>query len=214
MIQNQVKSPIVLVGAGGHARSCIDVIEQEGRYAIWGLIGLQHEVGRNVFDYPIIGCDQDLLDIVTPDVAVLVTLGQIKTAKPRVELFETLNSLTDNFPVIVSPQAYISPHAVVNKGTVVMHGAIINAGASVGCNCIINTFALIEHDVVIADHCHISTSSVLNGGVSVGCQTFIGSGSKICQSIHIGEQCFIGMGQTIIRDCENNVRITLVKDSL
>ena len=27
------KLPILLIGAGGHARACIDVIEQEGRFA-------------------------------------------------------------------------------------------------------------------------------------------------------------------------------------
>ena len=29
---------IILVGAGGHCRSCIDVIEQEGRFEILGIV--------------------------------------------------------------------------------------------------------------------------------------------------------------------------------
>ncbi len=36
---------LILIGAGGHARACIDAIEQEGIYKIAGLVGLAQEVG-------------------------------------------------------------------------------------------------------------------------------------------------------------------------
>ena len=39
-------SAVLLVGAGGHARACIDVIETEGRFKIAGLVGRSEEVGR------------------------------------------------------------------------------------------------------------------------------------------------------------------------
>jgi phage gp45-like len=39
------KSDLILIGAGGHSRSCIDVIEQEGKYRIAGLVGAKDEVG-------------------------------------------------------------------------------------------------------------------------------------------------------------------------
>jgi hypothetical protein len=37
------RDPILLVGAGGHARACLDVIEQEGRFVVKGLVGLPKE---------------------------------------------------------------------------------------------------------------------------------------------------------------------------
>ena len=33
-------------------------------------------------------------------------------------------------------------------------------------NCIINNKALIEHDAIIGDHCHIATGAIINGEVS------------------------------------------------
>ena len=30
--------PILLIGGGGHCRSCIDVIEAEGKYSIAGIV--------------------------------------------------------------------------------------------------------------------------------------------------------------------------------
>ena len=38
-----------------------------------------------------------------------------------------------------------------------MHGAIVNSNVNIGNNCIINSKSLIEHDVSIGNHNHIST---------------------------------------------------------
>jgi len=38
------KPNMILIGAGGHAYSCIDVIEQQGKYHIAGLVGMPDEM--------------------------------------------------------------------------------------------------------------------------------------------------------------------------
>lgn len=196
------KPSIFLVGAGGHARACIDVIEQEGRFTVAGLVGLPHEVGTPMLGHPVLGTDADLPALLGDYAHALVTVGQIKTPEPRMRLFDLLEQYRCALPTIVSPRAYVSPHATLGVGTIVMHGAVVNAGAVVGRNCIINSQSLVEHDVVIADHCHISTSAAINSGVRVGAGTFIGSNSSVRQCINIGERCLIGMGQRVLADCE------------
>lgn len=194
--------PILLLGAGGHARACIDVIEQEGRYVVAGLVGLSHEVGSRILDYPVLGIDADLPGLLNRYSNVLVAVGQIESPEIRIRLFDLLQKNSCSLPVIVSPHAYVSPHVKLGSGTIAMHGAMINAGAVVGKNCIINSQALVEHDVVIADHCHIATAAVVNGGVRIGLGTFVGSGANVRQEINIGELCLIGMGQRVLSDCE------------
>ena len=54
---------IILIGAGGHARSCIDVIEIEGRYHIAGLVEKDDSCSRNHLGYSVIGTDDDLLEL-------------------------------------------------------------------------------------------------------------------------------------------------------
>lgn len=196
------KAPILLVGAGGHARACIDVIEQEGRFAVAGLVGLPHEVGTRMLGYPVLGTDADLPALLGDYAHALVTVGQIKTPEPRMRLFDLLEQNGCDLPVIVSPRAYVSPHATLGSGTIVMHGAVVNAGAVVGRNCIINSQSLVEHDVVIADHCHIATAAAINSGVRIGAATFVGSNCSVRQVINIGEHCVIGMGQRVLADCE------------
>lgn len=207
------KQNLLLIGAGGHTRSCIDVIEQTQQFSIIGLVGLAHEVGHSVLGYPVIGDENELPQLRAQCDVALVTLGQIKTAALRQKIFMQLQDLSFPLPTIISPHAYVSKHAVIGVGTIIMHGAIVNAGARIGNNCIINSHALIEHDVMVADHCHISTAAVLNGGVSVGSGTFIGSNTAIRQGVTIGNHCVIGMGQCVLSDYRDNAFVpALLRD--
>jgi sugar O-acyltransferase (sialic acid O-acetyltransferase NeuD family) len=195
-------APILLIGAGGHARACIDVIEQEGRFTVAGLIGRSDEVGTCILGYAVLGTDADLPRLLREGVRAVIAVGQIKTPEPRMRLFDLLARCGCESPVIVSPRAYVSRHAVVGAGSIIMHGATVNAGASVGRNCIINSHALIEHDSVIGDHCHVATAATINSGVRIGDATFIGSNSTVRQLVQIGERCLIGMDQRVLADCE------------
>jgi len=43
---NFMKKELILIGGGGHCTACIDVIEQEGRFAIAGIVDV--ETSRNL----------------------------------------------------------------------------------------------------------------------------------------------------------------------
>ena len=191
------KPDLLLIGAGGHAHACIDVIEQHGGYQIAGLIGMPNEVNDQHLGYIVIGTDNDLPELAKKFQYVLITLGQIQTAKHRLRLYQQAEALGFRLPTIVAPSAYISRHSSIGAGTIVMHSAIINGGVSVGHNCIINTSALIEHDAIVEDHCHISTGAILNGDVVVGSGSFVGSGSVIKQGVSMGKGSLVGMGLSI-----------------
>lgn len=193
--------PILLLGAGGHARACIDVLEQHGQFRIAGLIGVHEEVGREVLGYRVLGTDGDLPRFRQQYPYALVAVGQIKTPQPRIRLFELAQALGWQMPSIVSPHAHVSRYASVAGGTIVMHGAIVNAGAAIGRNCILNSHSLVEHDASVADHCHVATAAAINSGVHVGAGSFVGSNSCVRQGIRIGERCVIGMGQRVLKDC-------------
>ena len=195
---------IILVGAGGHARACIDVIELFGQFKIAGLIEKDETYAHENLGYPVIGTDNDLQIIRQKYRNVLITVGQIKSPETRIKLFQLLQKMDYTFPVIVSPRAYISKYAQIDYGTIVMHGAIVNANARIGKNCIINNKTLIEHDAVIGDYCHIATGVIVNGEVTVGSESFIGSGVVTKQCISIGNNCVIGAGVTLKTDVESN----------
>jgi sugar O-acyltransferase (sialic acid O-acetyltransferase NeuD family) len=180
-----MKPKILLIGGGGHCKSVIDVIEQENRYLIAGIIDKKELIGQEILGYKVIGSDDDLHNLYKEYKYAIVTVGHIKTNTLRVKLFTILKEIGYNLPTIISPLAYVSKHSFVDEGTVVMHQALINANAKIGKNCIINTKALIEHDSIIENNCHIATASVINGGVIIKENTFFGSNATSKQSIEI-----------------------------
>ncbi len=194
-----MQEKIILIGGGGHCKSCIDVLEQEGRFAIAGIVDLPEKVGEEILGYPIIGTDDDLPDLLKTCPHVLITLGQIKSPNTRIRLYERLLELGFKLPGVISPFAYVSPHAQIGEGAIIMHHALVNAGARIGRNCIINTKALVEHDAVIEDHCHTATGAIINGGVTVGTGTFVGSNAVIKEGIMVDHNCVIGCGVTITK---------------
>ena len=192
-----MKENIVLIGGGGHCKSCIDVIEQEGKYQIAGIVDVAEKVHQKILGYEIIGTDEELPFVAKQYSSFLITIGQIRSAQKRVLIFNSLKEMGARFPVIFSPLSYVSKHATVAKGTIVMHHALVNAGAKVGANCIINTKALIEHDAVVEDNCHIATAAIVNGGVKIKSGTFFGSNAVTMGYVTVGEKSFINCGAKV-----------------
>jgi sugar O-acyltransferase (sialic acid O-acetyltransferase NeuD family) len=200
----KIKKKIILIGAGGHGVSCSDVIEKENKYQIYGFID------KKIFflsEYKIIGSDADLIKIRKNVKNALITIGQIKNLFLREKIFKKLIKLKFNFPVVISPLAYVSKNASIGEGTIIMHQALVNAKAKIGKNCIINTGAIIEHDVTIEDNCHISTGSIINGGAIIKRNSFIGSGAVIKQNIKIGKASMVNAKKFIEKNLKNNSKI-------
>jgi sugar O-acyltransferase (sialic acid O-acetyltransferase NeuD family) len=201
------KPSLILIGAGGHARACIDVIEHLDAFEIAGLIGLEEELQHEYMGYRVIATDNDLRKLAKQYQYAIITVGQIESALVRKRLYGQALVLGFKLPTIISPTAYVSNHAVVGDGTIVMHGAIVNGNARLGNNCIVNTNALIEHDAIVADHCHISSGAIVNGTANIGFGSFIGSGSIIKQGITLGSNSVVGMGIAVRHHHAENSRI-------
>jgi sugar O-acyltransferase (sialic acid O-acetyltransferase NeuD family) len=188
---------IILIGGGGHCKSVIDVIEQEGRFEIAGIVDKPELLGTNILGYSVIGNDSDLEDLTKIYQYAIVTVGQIKSPSIRIKLFNLAVEVGFVLPSIISPNAYVSRHSTIGDGVVIMHDALINAGSMIGDNCIINSKALIEHDCQISKHCHISTNATINGGVIVESGCFVGSGVITKESVTIRKNSFSKAGSLV-----------------
>jgi len=180
------------------------VIELENRFKIAGIIDNELKIGDKVLGYEVIGNDNDLKSLRKKYKYAIIGVGQIKTAKIRIKLFNLLKSLDFILPVIISPRAYVSRYAFIDEGSVIMHDVLVNVNAKIGKNCIINTKALIEHDCVIEDNSHISTGAIVNGGTIVKENTFFGSNAMAKEYIEIKANSVVGG--------ENNLKIGYFAD--
>ena len=197
---------IVLIGAGGHAKACIEIIKSAGEFSIAQVIGKSSEIGSNVLGHVIKHTDADLALLREDYEYALIGIGQMHSPEPRREIHSNLLNLGYQMPTIISKHAIVSSKAKIGTGSIVMNGAILNSDCTVGTNVIINSSALLEHDVFVGDDCHISTRVTINGNSRIGQGTFLGSGTVIRNGIEIGENSFVDMGSVITESLPPNSR--------
>ena len=195
-----LKEPLLIVGAGGHAQSCVDVIEAEGRFEILGFVDIKDKPAK-ALNYPLLGLDEDLKSLFKRCKFAFLGVGQIKNVDTRVLLFDKLKSIGFTLPTIISPLAYVSKSAKIDsEATIIMHHALINAGASVGKACIINTKALVEHGASVGNFCHISTAAVVNGECIVGEKSFIASNTALRHTQIVPPNSIVYHKTTIVKN--------------
>ncbi len=198
------KIKLLLIGGGGHCRSCIDVIRSSGSYEIIGIIDVTNRVGSNVDGVPVVATDDDLSEYLAKTDQCLITVGQINSANLRKELYDKVRQKNGEFATIISLRAHVSEAAKVGRGTIIMHDSIVNAGAEIGENSILNTQSLVEHGVRIGSHVHLSTKSTINGDAIIGDQCFIGSHAVVFNQCNIGNNSIVGGGQVVRFDLAAN----------
>ncbi|MBO9700878.1 MAG: acetyltransferase [Sporocytophaga sp.] len=191
---------LILIGGGGHCKSCIDVIESCGSYEIKGILEKDFIEGETILEYPILGGDELIPELAQEGFEFLITIGQFKSPALRIKLYNSIKQAGGKLATIIAASAIVSKYAKIGEGTIVMHGCILNASSEIGNNVIINTRALIEHDVKIGNHCHISTNTVLNGGVKVGDNCFIASSVMAFHGISIASNIVVGGHSTVVKD--------------
>ena len=190
------KTNIIIIGSGGHAKSCIEVINSTKKFQIFGYLDKKenYEMSRK---YKYLGTDKDLKLIRKGVKEAIIGIGQIKEFKSRLKMFNLLKKYDYFLPKIIASSAYVSDSVEIGEGTIVMHRCFINHSSTVGKNCIVNTGAIIEHDVSIKNHNHISTSVVINGNVSIGSKNFIGSNTVINNNVKLSSELVISSGSRI-----------------
>jgi sugar O-acyltransferase (sialic acid O-acetyltransferase NeuD family) len=191
---------ICILGSGGHATSCIDLIESTSKFEIIGIISQKNDKNHEkkfLNKYRIIGSDKDYKKILNICKNIVIGVSFYKDLSLRSKMFKDLKKAGFKLPVICSPRSHVSLGSKIDEGSQIFHNVTINKNVIIGKNCIINSHALIEHDVLIDQNSQVSTGAIINGGCIVKENSFIGSGSVLRENIVIKKKSFIKMGSII-----------------
>lgn len=191
---------ILLIGGGGHCKSVLDSLLKRNEYSDIGIIDKQN-IGGNILDVPIMGCDNDLSTLHSKGYHyAFVTVGSIGDPSLRIKLFNMIEEIGFKIPNIIDSTAILSDHVGLESGIFVGKNVVINAGSFIGEGSIINSGSIIEHDCIINKFSHIAPGTVICGEVELGESSHIGARSVIKQQIKIGSNTIIGMGSVVIKD--------------
>jgi UDP-perosamine 4-acetyltransferase len=156
---------LIVAGAGGHGRVCVDVARRCG-WQVAGFVDRCHPCGTEVAGAPILANDETALFADWPaDTILFVALGD--NAR-RLAIVREATRLRIDVAILVDPAAIVSPSASLAPGVVVMPGAVVNAEAHVGTAAIVNTSAIVEHGVNLGEGAHVAPGACLTGDAVVG----------------------------------------------
>lgn len=63
---------IILLGAGGHAKTIVDTLEQQGKYEIAGFVEKDNREAFTYRDYSVIGTDDELRNLYRSGIHVAI----------------------------------------------------------------------------------------------------------------------------------------------
>jgi UDP-perosamine 4-acetyltransferase len=187
-------NPIVVVGAGGHAKVLIEAIRATASYEVIGVVDPRRV--SDVLGVPWLGPDETLPSLHAQGIRdAAIALGDNRL---REIIGKRLVALGYHAPAIIHPSSIISPSAQIQPGAVVMARACVGPQAVLSVFCIVNTAAIVEHDNTIGVAAHIAPGVALGGSVTIGDRTLVGIGSTIRPGVSVGQDVVIGAGSAVV----------------
>lgn len=198
-----MNKPVIIIGAGGHAKVLISVLKALGREII-GVLDPNKAIGQTVDGIYILGDDNQVRNY-TPDSIELVNgLGSVSLPVMRKKIYMKFKNDGYTFASIIHPSAIMAENVHINEGAQIMAGAIVQTGCAISFNAIINTGAIVDHGCIIGQHAHIAPGAVLSGDVKIGDMSHIGTGATIIQGIKIGCNVIVGAGAVVIHNAQDS----------
>lgn len=202
-----MKRPVIILGAGGHGRVILDLL-QKLNYDVRGFSDPDQTLwGKTIDGVPVIGSDDKILNLDTDEIHLVLGVGGTGDNSLRKHLFTFFSSRHYTLPSIVHPSAMIASNVIMGKGSIAMAGSVIQTGCRIGDNVIINTGSLVDHDCIIENHVHIAPGAVISGNVMIHNGSHVGTGATIIQNISIGEEALVAAGAVVVKDVAPRTRV-------
>jgi UDP-perosamine 4-acetyltransferase len=204
-VSKHVGRRVLLIGAGGHARVCLEALLDDGDTEVIGALSADGS-GVPALGVPMLGRESDLRNITQRDgdITLCVAIGDNAT---RRSVTRNITQSGQSVTHAISRFAMISTTASCGDGVHLLPGSVVNAATEVGDGTIVNTNASIDHDGRIGAFVHVAPGAAIGGGVTIGDLAFVGIGARILPGLTIGAGARIGAGAVVIDDVEPGVTV-------
>jgi sugar O-acyltransferase (sialic acid O-acetyltransferase NeuD family) len=182
----------VVLGAGGHARSVVDVLERAGQTVVAVAGGVP---AGEPWHVDVIADDRAAFELLAAQ--ALHAAVAVGDNPARARLVRELVSRGLSVPPVVAATATVSARSVLGAGAVVLEHAHVGPSSTLGDAVVVNTAAVVEHDCTVGAGTHLAPGAVLLGAASVGGLTLVGSGARILPGVAVGSGATVGAGAVV-----------------
>ena len=189
----------VIIGAGGHGRVVLDIMQHEGRHEVVGFLDSNPDLhGRLMDGVEVLGPIQRLAGLKEQGVlGAIVAVGHNGT---RRSFGEQVQRLGHELVSAIHPSANIANNVSMGRGVVVAAGALVCAHCQIGDGVILNTGCLVDHETMIGTACHLCPGVKIAGRVTIESGAFVGIGATVIQHVRVGHDSVIGAGAVGLKD--------------
>jgi sugar O-acyltransferase (sialic acid O-acetyltransferase NeuD family) len=197
---------IVIIGSSGHAKVVIDIVQQEGRYNIIGLLDRYRTAGEETLGYRVLGKEETLAELAKSHAVkgVLIAVGD---NFDRSKVVNRVRKICPDLPFVssVHPKASIASDVSLGEGTVIMAGVSVNSSCSIGRFCILNTNSSLDHDSIMEDFSSLAPRATTGGHCRIGSYSAICIGAVLVRGIHIGANTVVGAASLVMKPIDSFV---------
>jgi UDP-perosamine 4-acetyltransferase len=180
--------PLILIGAGGHAKVVVDALASQGR-TLAGFVDTNPAPWLGAIPHL---SEQELEGQLAHVELVMGFVGlQVASLDRRLQVQRSYTARGAVFPPVIHATATLGSEVALGAGVQVLAGAIVNAHALIGEAAIINTAAVVEHDAHVGAGSHIAPRAVVLGGARVGELCFVGCNAVIIQNAKLNPHSFV-----------------------
>ncbi len=189
---------VTIIGAGGHARSSINLLKHCLPDAACEILdeSFTKDANEYIADIKVTGKIKE----VRSDSSVFLSVGDNRKRKILFEQFAKQVIKQNLFHKTTT----IEEHVEIGDSNQFFAHSYINSYTIIGDNNIINTSSIIEHEVNIGSHNHISIGAKVCGRVTIGNGCMVGAGAIIVDKVSICDNVIVGAGAVVIKDITEN----------
>jgi sugar O-acyltransferase (sialic acid O-acetyltransferase NeuD family) len=191
---------LVIVGAGGHGRETLDIVEamNDAGTGQWNFLGFvddgevrQDRLARREAEV------LEVSELDPEDVRYVIGIGDPKTREAVAERM-TLAAFVP--AMLVHPAASVGSDVRMAEGVVLAAGARATTNVSLERHSQLNVGAVVSHDCEVGAFVTFSPGTLVNGECRIGDRAFFGTGAIVTPGLTVGADAKVGAGAVVLED--------------
>lgn len=208
-----VRTPrrLVIVGAGGHGRETLDVVEAinaaataQGATVSYEFVGFVADdadaelLGRR--GASLLGSIDWLSSPEAEGVCYTIAIGPSDVRARVAADIDARSTLAECAVALVHPLASVGSDVELGQGVILAAGARITTNVRVGEHTHLNVNAVVSHDCRLGAFVTCSPGVLVNGNCILEDGVFLGTGAIVTPGCRIGANAVIGAGAVVLGD--------------
>lgn len=192
--------PLVIVGAGGFGRECLDIVEAlNAAGAGIDFEGFVDDSGGEpvLLERRHAQCLGGVDELVSLASRYVIAIGDGK-ARDRIATAVTTQGLVA--PILVHPQATLGSDCRVGEGTILNAGARATTNITLGRHVQLHANCTVGHDAVLDDFVSVYPGATISGSVVLERTVIVGTGANVLPGVRVGTGSVVGAGAVVVDD--------------